>query len=60
MTIVDELFYYFSRLGRVGYTVRRLWSVLPTRWMPIPLSAATGKHNVEGSYILKLLRVLVA
>ena len=39
VTTADEGSRYFSWPGRVGYRERRLWSVLPTRWMPIPLSA---------------------
>ena len=40
VTTADEGSRYFSWPGRVGYRERRLWSVLPTRWMPISLSAS--------------------
>ena len=42
MTTAGEDFRYFSRPVRIGYTIRRLWSVLPARWMPVSLSANGG------------------
>ena len=53
VTIVDELFYYFSRSGRVGYTTGWLWDVLPTQWMPVSLSA-NGQTQCGGKLHFKV------